>query len=338
MEESIERIFTAEMVESAGRFFQVNTENPVKLGDAENYVFEVNRDGTPYILRLTHQSHRAKHQVLAELKWMEYLQTNGCAIPKVIPSRANNLIETVKGLDGSDFHCCLFEKAPGARVKLVDGNHNGDLFYVWGKTIGQLHQKTKDYIPEKAYRRMDWQEEELLDAAHYQADAPEQVVRQQDIIIRELNGLAVNRDNFGLIHSDIHHGNFHYHEGSIHVFDFDDCSNHWFASDLAIPLYYLIWNLEREGVEDLDGYAATFMREFMKGYETENILTRADYETIPLFLKVRDLTLYNFFHKKYDFMNEDREWNKAVSTIEKRIIENRPIVHFDLNVISHGGR
>ncbi|KWW17613.1 MULTISPECIES: phosphotransferase [Peribacillus] len=334
MEASIERIFTAEMVELAGRYFQVNTGNPVKLGDAENYVFEVYRDGTPYILRLTHQSHRAKAQVLAELKWMEYLHNDGCAVPKVIPSRDHNLVEMVKGLDGSEFHCCLFEKAPGARVKLTDVNHDGDLFYVWGKTIGQLHKKTKDYIPEKVYQRMDWHEEELLDAAHYQADAPEQVLRQQEVITSKLKALPVHRDNFGLIHSDIHHGNFHYHEGRIHIFDFDDCSNHWFASDLAIPLYYLIGSLEREGVEDLDGYAAQFMRAFMKGYETENKLAREDYETIPLFLKVRDLTLYNFFHKKYDLENSDREWNKTVRTIEKRIIENRPIVHFDLDVAS----
>ncbi|WP_285769455.1 phosphotransferase [Peribacillus sp. SI8-4] len=331
MEASIERIFTPDMVELAGRFFQVDAGKPVKLGDAENYVFEVYRDGTPYILRLTHQSHRAKDQVLAELKWMEYLQDKGCAVPRVLHSRNQNLVEVVKGLDGSEFHCCLFEKAPGARVKLSDGNHKGDLFYVWGKTIGQQHQITKDYIPGH-YRRMDWHEEELLDAAYYQADAPEQVLRQQEAIIRKLKDLPVHRDNFGLIHSDIHQGNFHYHEGKIYVFDFDDCSNHWFASDLAIPLYYLIWSLEREGVANLNGYAATFMKEFIRGYEAENELSREDYEAIPLFLKVRDLTLYNFFYKKYDWKKEDRQWNEAVRTIEKRIIENRPIVHIDLDV------
>ncbi|MCO0600688.1 phosphotransferase [Peribacillus butanolivorans] len=333
MEAAVESIFTNEMVELAGHFFQVSAESPVKLGDAENYVFEVYRDGTPFILRLTHQSHRTKEQVLAELKWIEYLQNNGSNIPKVIPSTENNLVEIVTGLDGTNFYCCLFEKAPGARMKVTDENFNEHLFFEWGKTIGQLHKKTKSYKPGTEYKRLNWYEEELLNATLYHVDVPEQVIHQQELIIKKLNALPVHQDNFGLIHSDIHHGNFHYHEGKIFVFDFDDCSNHWFASDLAIPLYYFMWSLEREGVNDLDGYATEFMREFIKGYETENHLAPEDYETIPLFLKLRDLTLYSFFYKKYDLKKTDSQLNKTVQKIERRIKESRPIVHFDSNVI-----
>lgn len=333
MEASVEWIFSNALVELAGHFFLVSTESSVKLGDAENYVFEVHRDGTPYILRMTHQSHRSKGQVLAELKWIEYLQNNGSEIPKVIPSTENNLVEIVKGLDGTDFYCCLFEKAPGVRVKVTDENFDGHLFFEWGRTIGHLHKKTKSYQPETEYKRLDWHEEELLNAEHYQSDVPEQVMHQQELIMNKLNALPIHQDNFGLIHSDIHHGNFHFHEGKIHVFDFDDCSYHWLASDLAIPLYYLMWSLEREGVKELDGYAAKFMGDFIKGYETENILAPVDYDTIPLFLKLRDLTLYNFFHKKYDLKNADNQLYKTVQKIEQRIMESRPIVHFNSNLI-----
>jgi Ser/Thr protein kinase RdoA (MazF antagonist) len=196
-----------------------------------------------------------------------------------------------------------------------------------------MHKQTKNYQPETKYKRLDWHEEELLNAELYQSDVPEQLMHQQELIKKKLNALPVHQDNFGLIHSDIHNGNFHFHEGKIHVFDFDDCSYHWFASDLAIPLYYLIWSLEREGVKGLDEYAAKFMREFIKGYETENILAPEEYETIPLFLKLRDLTLYNFFHKKYDLKNADGQLFKTVKNIEQRIIESRPIVHFDSNMV-----
>ncbi|MFD6443050.1 phosphotransferase enzyme family protein, partial [Peribacillus sp. NPDC060186] len=279
------------------------------------------------------QSHRTKEQVLAELKWIEHLQNNGCDIPKIIPSTENKLVETVKGLDGTDFYSCLFEKAPGVRMQVTDENFNKYLFFEWGKTIGQLHNKTKSYKPGTEYRRLNWHEEELLNVKLYNFDVPEQVIHQQELIMKTLNVLPVHHENFGLIHSDIHHGNFHYHEGKIHVFDFDDCSNHWFASDLAIPLYYLMWSLEREGEKDLDGYATKFMREYIKGYETENILAHVDYETIPLFLKLRDLTLYNFFYKKYDMKNADSQLSKTVQKIERRIIEGRTIVHFDSNMI-----
>ena len=330
MEAAVERIFSNEMVEKAGQFFGVNSKRFLKLGEAENYVFEVYRDETPYILRMTHQSHRPKKQVLAELKWIEFLQNNGVKIPRVIASQKNHLIETVKGIDGTDFYCCLFEKAPGVHIKIACELTNDHLFFEWGKTIGQLHHKTKSYRPNSEYKRLNWDEEELLDVNQYHIDAPEQVVRQQEFILKQLQGLPVHRDNFGLIHSDIHHGNFHYDEGKLYVFDFDDCSYHWFASDLAIPLYYLIWSLEREGGKDLHDYASGFMKAFLKGYETENQLTLRDYETIPLFLKLRDLSLLSFFYKKYDLRSSDPKLIETVQRIEQRIIDNRAIVDLDV--------
>jgi len=44
-----------------------------------------------------------------------------------------------------------------------------------------------------------------------------------------------------LIHTDVHAGNFFVDDGRITVFDFDDSSYQWFASDIAIALYYTIW-------------------------------------------------------------------------------------------------
>ncbi|KKI89419.1 hypothetical protein WQ54_26495 [Bacillus sp. SA1-12] len=329
MEAAVERIFSNDMIEMAGKFFGINSVRFLKLGEAENYVFEVYRDETPYILRMTHQSHRQKEQVFAELKWIEFLQNNGVTIPKVIPSRNNNLVEIVKGLDGSNFYCCLFEKAPGVQIKIKDEQVNEEFFYEWGKTIGLLHNKTKSYKPNPEFKRLNWYEEELLDVKQYHFDSPDQVAHQQKFILRQLEALPVHHDNFGLIHSDIHHGNFHYHEGKIFVFDFDDCSYHWFASDLAIPLYYLIWNFEREGEKDLNEFAAIFMKAFLKGYETENQLTFHDYETIPLFLKLRDLTLYSFFYKKFDLKSADEKLIKIVTKIEQRLIDNQAIIDLD---------
>ena len=333
MEAAVERIFSNEMVETAGHYFGVNSKQFLKLGEAENYVFEVYKEETPYILRMTHQSHRPKDQVLAELKWIEYLQNSGMKIPRVLASQKNNLVETVKGLDGSNFYCCLFEKAPGEQIKITSERVNDQLFFEWGKTIGQLHHKTKGYKPIMTYKRLNWNEEELLNIEQYHAYAPKQVVRQQEFILKQLQALPVYQNNFGLIHSDIHHGNFHYDKGQIYVFDFDDCSYHWFASDLAIPLYYFIWGLEREGVKGINDYAFGFMKAFLKGYETENQLALYDYETIPLFLRLRDLTLLCFFHKKFDLSNANPKLVETVQHIEQRIIENRAIIDLDIKML-----
>lgn len=329
MEASVEKIISKEIIEQAGQFYNVDKDKAVKLGDAENYVFEVYRHATPYILRITHESHRTKQQLLSELLWVRYLQKNGAQIPNVLFSIHDNLIETVKALDGSDFYCCLFEKAPGMRVKISDKEFNESIFFEWGRTIGQFHRLTKNYRPKQTHKRLEWDEEELLTIEQYYKDAPNEIIQQQKFLKDRLLQLPQHSDNYGLIHSDIHHGNFHVHDGTIYVFDFDDCSYHWFASDLAIPLYYYIWSLETSGITDFEEHGKVFMKELRKGYETENKLSAADYQTIPLFLKLRDLTLFSFFHKKFDIEKMDNQLLRILRRMEERILQNRPIIHLD---------
>lgn len=331
MEVSVEKIFSKKIIEQAGQFYNVDKETAVKLGDAENYVFEIYRQATPYILRITHETHRTKQQLLSELLWVKYLQKNGAQIPNVLLSIHDNLIETVKGLDGSDFYCCLFEKAPGNRLKNSDKEFNELIFFEWGRTIGQFHRLTKNYRPNQIHKRLEWDEEELLNIEQYYKDAPDEIIQQQNLVIDRLTELPQCNDNYGLIHSDIHHGNFHVHNGSIYVFDFDDCSYHWFASDLAIPLYYYIWSLEQSGITDFEDHGKVFMKELLKGYETENKLSVADYQTIPLFLKLRDITLYSFFHKKFEKDKMDDQLKQIVQSTEDRIYHNRPIIQLDFN-------
>ena len=52
-------------------------------------------------------------------------------------------------------------------------------------------------------------------------------------------------------------------------------------------------------------------------------------ERIPLFLKLRDYTLYGVFHKKMDLANGHEQENKLVAGIRERLIKDEPIV--DLN-------
>ena len=59
-----------------------------------------------------------------------------------------------------------------------------------------------------------------------------------------LDSLPKDDDCYGLIHADIHQGNFFVDENdNITIFDFDDCHYHWFAYDLAVPLFGLAISL-----------------------------------------------------------------------------------------------
>jgi Ser/Thr protein kinase RdoA (MazF antagonist) len=51
-----------------------------------------------------------------------------------------------------------------------------------------------------------------------------------------LRSLPTPVDGYGLLHTDLHHGNFFVDEGRITAFDFDDIGYNWFASDIAVLL------------------------------------------------------------------------------------------------------
>jgi amicoumacin kinase len=326
MEKSVEILFTKEILNTFLDSFGLQSEVK-KLGDFENYVFEVYREDKPMILRITHSSHRSNDEILAELDWINYLHEKNVCCPAVFTSSKNQLIETLPGSDGSSFYACLFSKVPGYPVKIKSNDFNEPLFIAWGKAIGQMHAVTKDYMPRKHVKlRPSWEEEELLDIENYVPNEKE-IIKNTKHLIKELELLSRSKDNFGLIHSDIHSGNFFYDGESVHIFDFDDCSYHWFASDIAIPLYYsILYGYQDVSEREREQFAMNFLAHFIKGYEQHNPLPSGWKEQLPLFFMLRDVTLYSVLHKKISPEERDENINKMLEALKSRIIKKEPIV------------
>ncbi|MFC0270538.1 phosphotransferase enzyme family protein [Metabacillus herbersteinensis] len=330
MEKVVNDLFTENILHELAESFDVFSREFTLLGDAENYVYEVTKQASSFILRVTHSSHRDEAQISDELSWVDFLQRNGVSAPEVFRSVNDQFIEKVKAKDNSTFYACLFEKVAGKRVNIGEEVHNDKLFYSWGQTIGKMHRLTKVFSEQvDLFNRPSWKEEDLFHLGKYQNHPKKEVIQQFDHLVNLLNHLPQKKENFGLIHSDLHLGNFHYDESEekLHVFDFDDAVFHWFASDLAIPLYYSVWVLERGNIAvNLEEFATRFLTHFLKGYETENQLSKEDYLAIPIFLKLRDYVLYGFFHKKLDIETITETQKDLIASIEERVINNRAIV------------
>lgn len=333
MEISVEKVFTEEILDLAVQQFSLQKERR-KLGDFENYVFEVWRDGEPFILRLTHSTHRNKEELLAEIDWMEYLFTFGMNVPNVTPAKNGEIVVTFPAEDGTFFYGSLFSKVPGEQISVRSEKFNQELFYQWGKTIGRMHHVTKSYkrninIPS----RPQWDEDELLMLEKYIPEEEDLVVANTKDLLQKLSFLEKNSDQYGLIHTDIHSGNFFYDGTDIHVFDFDDCCYHWFCSDIAIPLYYsALYKFFDGSKEDRNAFADLFLQYFLKGYITENSLPEDWKKQIPLFLRLRDVTLYSVLHKKIAPEDRDAGVQKELAEIKSRIEKNEAIV--DISSIS----
>ncbi|WP_251551232.1 phosphotransferase enzyme family protein [Neobacillus muris] len=127
-----------------------------KLGDFENFVFDVKREGKPSILRLTHSSHREKEEIISELDWMNFFHANGIHVPEVLQSVNGEFVEQI---GPSSFSAALFSKVPGRTVNVQSEPFDSPLFFTWGKTIGKMHQVTKSYdVPDVVKGRPEYAE------------------------------------------------------------------------------------------------------------------------------------------------------------------------------------
>ena len=93
------------------------------------------------------------------------------------------------------------------------------------------------------------------------------------------------------MHGDIHPGNFHYDGKELTIFDFDDAAYNYFIHDLAMVLYYSVLFTPWTAEEKTD-FARKQLQVLRKGYEYEHRLADSWYESLPLFLRLRDIGLY----------------------------------------------
>lgn len=332
MEQWVDDLFSQEVLKEAASRYEANATNAKKLGDFENYVYEVKRDGKSYILRLTHSSHRSKEELEGELKWVNYLNDHGINVSLVHESVNGELVEVVP-VDDSNFFVCLFDKAPGGSVQMDSPEFGPELFEKWGEITARMNLVTETYDASEA-QRLRWDQDDLIHLENFVNPVQDQfIIEGNRKLVEELRQLPQTNKTYGLIHSDIHPGNFFYDQGDIHVFDFDDTMYFYFISDVAIPLYYATWwKLREESLEARSDFGKDVLKHFLKGYMRVRKLPVEWVESLPLFLKLRDYTLYGVFHKKVDLENSVRE-KQLVAGIRERLMKEELIVELDYHAI-----
>ncbi|WP_410984567.1 phosphotransferase enzyme family protein [Bacillus cereus] len=322
MEITVERVFTNEILEEAANLFNVTVEkNP--LGDFENYIFRAEDDkGGSYVLRLTHSSHRSEKQVEAELDFLRYLGEHGAKVARPYYSKSKKLVEEIQATDGTFFYASLFSYAKGERVKGATSTYWGDdLFEAWGKAIGQLHRLAIDY-PKTEYRDT-WEVEEKAIIDELDDEKVQSIAYK---LIEEIKDLLVEKSTFGLMHGDIHQGNFHYDGKELTIFDFDDATYNYFIHDLAMVIYYSVLSTEWTEQEKTL-FVRKQLQVLRKGYELEHQLEESWYESLPLFLRLRDIGLYSTIQKKFKGKEMPVYFQKLADELYVRIIKQEAIVN-----------
>ncbi|WP_258212914.1 phosphotransferase enzyme family protein [Paenibacillus radicis (ex Xue et al. 2023)] len=335
MEQQVDRLFGEFVLWEAAEKFGLSREHAKKLGDFENYVYEMhNQQGEAVIMRLTHSSHRSESMIAAELDWIYFLISKGLSIPRCYESLLGKRTEKII-VEDSYFTAAVFQKAEGKRADFHNpAEWNQQLFGEWGRLIGQMHRATIGYQVtdlDGVSKRPEWYEDDLLlEARRSVGEGEEYVLQSLEEVLKHLQKLPQDNRSYGLIHTDMHQGNFFVADGRISVFDFDDCAYNWFIHDIAIPLYYSVsWAVPAAYEGGRNAFAAEFFKAFWNGYQEEYSLDAAWLQELPYFLRLRDITLYLVIHKKVEPHTMDSRMRSWMDEIKGRLKQNVPIVELD---------
>ncbi|RAP32842.1 hypothetical protein DID77_04045 [Candidatus Marinamargulisbacteria bacterium SCGC AG-439-L15] len=303
------------------------------LKPRRSYIYSGGLKGIPVYLRFKPHVDVSVKDVQAELDWQYYLASNCNSIVYPIRSKNNNFVELISVKGKESFVASLYLFALGEDVHKQDRPFEKKC-YDWGRAIGTMHRLTKDYTVEGAIRRPHWRkainmgllcQTSLRNEAKniYKDETLASGEKTIDVLIEIsewINSLPEEKESFGLVHGDVQENNFVVNDEGLHIFDFSDCCYHWFAYDIAYPLYYIS---EMDHPHALDHSKGLMREEFYKGYFNEVRLEEKWIQRIPAFLKYRAAVIYHTMRRNYVLGHlsevEYRGYQKNMSWVAKEL-------------------
>lgn len=292
-----------QVLHEAARRYGATCEQISALGGFESYVYEYRRDDRSLVIKITHQMRRTVENLTGEVEWLDFLDRHGVPVCRCVSSLSGRFVEKIPDNRGQDFLALAYQKAQGHRPN--GSGWDEHLFERWGEVVGQIHAVTKYFhFSHPRYKRQEWYEEEQLNARVNLPVEEGAVIEFIEPTVEGLKKLPRTVESYGLVHSDLHQGNFFVNDGALQVFDFDDIGYNYFIDDIAIVLYYALnYPLKEPG--NIVRYAEDFWRSFMKGYSKYNQLEGAWFQYLPQFMNLRHALQFVVFHQANDITKLD---------------------------------
>jgi Ser/Thr protein kinase RdoA (MazF antagonist) len=204
-----------------------------------NLVYSCDRQGADgRVIRVAFLPDRSREHLLGEVEFIRYLADRGGSVANVITSRNGSLLEELSH-GGHRFYVCVFEKAKGKLLRengyrYRPGVPISEYYYNCGKTLGKLHQLSKEYTP--IHRRYSFFDKYNPQYIHELIPRSFSLLKERMIeLLEALEELERSPESFGMIHFDYNDGNYaiDFDTGQITVFDFDNSCFGWYMYDVA---------------------------------------------------------------------------------------------------------
>ena len=305
---------------------------PVRGGHVSR-VYAFIRGDQEYILRLTPPGEDLDLPIQkASLAWMAFLSGEGVGVSRPIPSANNNLIETIHQ-EGGDWLAVVQTKAAGVLSEEWPlQKWDAGLFEALGREVGRMHAAARRYIPAAGLSRPDW--EQCSNLFNWKGFTEPWLEKKAAEIHEKVHALPKNAENYGMIHADLHFGNFivDVPAKAVTIIDFDDICSGWYVMDLAILLFDVLVLYEGP---DKEAFALQFLRPLLQGYCRECSLDRFMWTQVPLFARLLEINIYGEIAPGY---TPGSGWwgDKFMPGRRDRIENNNPYIAIDFGSLIPG--
>lgn len=286
MDPIIKARFNEDILQQALHCFEADPGSVKLLDGFESIIYEFDRGGQSYILRLGHSGRRNEALIQAEVDWINYLHDGGAGVARAVVSSSGRLVERFPDGAGQDFLATVFVKASGRIPRREDWS--AGLYQLYGELMGRMHALAKTY-PRPASPRYHWNAKINMHVDEWLPPEEHLAAERYYEILDHINDLPVNAEGYGMIHQDAHSGNFFFDPEArkITMFDFDDCCYGHFIYDIAMVIFYhAMWR------DQNTEFMTFFLGNFFSGYRRMNRLDPSWLSGLPYFIRLREVDLY----------------------------------------------
>lgn len=290
------------------------------INHGENTTFRVDtpRSGR-FLLRLHRYAYHSREALVEELAFLRRLARHGLSVPEPMPTKSGRSLVHVSSEEIPEGRYCDLLKWVDGRF--IDESVSEKHMLALGQYQGRLRKLARG---QKVIHRRYWDAEGLVgpEGKFGSIDflpgvtkpVQKAITRARKETLRELLAYEARfPDRLGLIHADMHFGNFLLRRGGqISAIDFDDCGYGFYAYELAVPLTHLEHyatgkRFERLKAFLIEGYAGTASWD----EHDQRILTR-------LFL-ARKLLMLGWMHSRSEIPRFRTMLPKGAARMAERI-------------------
>jgi len=283
---------------------------------SENVVYKVtNQSGENFALRIHRPGYNRLEELESEVIWAEALRNAGVYVPTHIETKENLFYALVELGDKKTPHqVCLIEWLEGeslenlvrkARKETIE-----DSFFKLGELMAQVHNQTSNWTPPSSFTRRSWDADGLMgseplwgkfwETAELSNEQRKMLKSAQSHIHHQLIELGQTKDNFGLIHADLHARNVLVQGDKLQIIDFDDCGYSWHGYEIAVA--------ETDALSSLDPKVVNIQEirnALIEGYRSARPLNSQIEKELNTLTMVRTLILLGWANDRRELMGKE---------------------------------